>query len=94
MMSADPAALRVRIRDLASSLDGLGPPPADTPQFGISANAVRRNEYLSRRNAIQSDLIRSYELYTASLEETAAGLVDIQHQMIQLLRMQVEELRR
>lgn len=84
----------MRIRDLASSLDGLGPPPADTPQFGISANAVRQNEYLSKKIAIQSDLIRSYELYAASLEETSAGLVEIQHQMIQLLRIQVEELQR
>lgn len=80
----------MRIRDLGSSLDGLGPPPADTPQFSISANAVRQNEYLSKRDAIQSDLIQSYEMYAASLEEASAGLVDIQHQLIQLLRMQVE----
>ena len=93
-MSTDPVTLRTRIRDLASSLDVLGPPPADTPQFGISANAVRQNEYLSKRDAIQSDLIRSYAMYAASLEETSAGLVEIQHQMIQLLRMQAEEMRR
>ena len=93
-MSADPVTLRTRIRDLASSLDGLGPPPADTPQFGISTNAVRQNEYLSKRDAIQSDLIRYYALYAASLEETSAGLVEIQHQMIQLLRMQAEEMQR
>lgn len=93
-MSVDPAAIRLRIRDLASSLDGLGPLPADTPQFGISANAVRQNEYLSKKDAIQSDLIRSYALYATSLEETSAGLVDIQHQMIQLLRMQAEDIQR
>ena len=89
-MSADTVVLRRQIRDLVSLLDGLGPEPDSMPQFSISTNAVRHNEYLAKRDTIQSDLIRTYARYAESLEEISTGLVETQRQMVKLLRFQAE----
>ena len=75
---------------MASRLDGLGPEPDNTPQFSVSANAIRQNEYLAKRDIIQSDLIRTYARYAESLEEISTGLVETQRQMVRLLRLQTE----
>ncbi|MCE2508821.1 MAG: hypothetical protein J4G04_05940 [Nitrosopumilaceae archaeon] len=93
-MATDPATLKIEIRDLSARLDGLGPEPDSLPQFAISTNAVRQNEYLAKRNHIQSDMIRAYAHYTQFLEEASTGLVEIQHQMIELLRLQAKEMGR
>jgi hypothetical protein len=91
-MATDPAALKTEIRDLSARLDGLGPVPDSLPQFAISANAVRQNEYLAKRDHIQSNMIRAYAQYTQFLEEASTGLVEIQRQMIDLLRLQAKEM--
>ena len=82
------------IQELHDDLDGLGPGPDNLPQFSISTNAIRQNEYLAKRIAIQSDMIRTYAQYATLLEETSAGLVEIGRQMTELLRLQVDEAQR
>ena len=84
------ASLQTRIQDLTEQLNGLGQPPDNVPQFALSTNAVRQNEYLTQKSAIQSDLIQSYILYIDIIKETATDLVDMQHQLIELVRIQMK----
>lgn len=94
MMATDPATLRLAIQDLSARLHGLGPGPDSVTEFSISANAVRQNEYLAKKNLIQGDMIQAYAQYTKLLEDASVGLVEIQHQMVEILRLQAADLER
>ena len=86
----DTTSLRIQIQSLTAQLDRLGQPPDSVPQFTLSANAVRQNEYLEQRNIVQSDLIRAYTLYIDLLKETTVDIVDVQHQLIDLIRIDLK----
>ena len=90
-MASDPEELKRTIRDLSARLNALGPGPDSVPEFTLSANAVRKSEYLAERDALESELIRAYARYAEALEEITAELAVVGRQMVELLRLQTED---
>ena len=88
-MMTDIDAHRQRLHDLIAELNDIGPAPPNVAEFPIAANAVRQNEYLIRRNRIQSEIIDVYNQYVEFLEESSSSLLKINSKMLDIIKIQI-----
>ncbi|GBH34603.1 hypothetical protein NZNM25_13940 [Nitrosopumilus zosterae] len=80
--------LRKKIQDIRSDLNQLGVSPSEIPELIMSANLLRSNEFLSKTNEKQSELISAYEQYSESLEEMLSSVFEIQKDLKDILKEQ------
>ena len=80
--------LRKQIQDIQSELDQLGEPLSNMPELITSANLLRSNEYFSKLNKKQSELLSAYNQYSKALEEMVETIFDIQNDLKNLLKEQ------
>ena len=83
-------SLRKQIQNLQSEIHTLGEPVKDMPELISSANLLRSNEYLSKTNHKQTQLLSVYEQYSKSLEDMLATVFDIQKDLKNILKEQSE----
>ena len=79
---------RERIRRLSAELESLGSGPNEVAEFTIRANTMRRNEYLSESNRIRGQMISAYADYAGLLEGTVRSLLQMQREMVEIMRLQ------
>ena len=80
--------LRKKIQQIESDLVQLGDPPQNMPEMIESSNLMRSNDYLSKANEKKTDLLKTYEQYSKSLEELLSTVFDIQKDLKDILKEQ------
>jgi len=80
--------LRKKIQQIQADLVQLGDPPKDMPEMIESSNLMRSNDYLSKANQKKTDLLKTYEQYSKSLEELLSTVFDIQKDLKEILKEQ------
>ena len=80
--------LRKKIQQSQFDLKQLGEPVSNLPELVESANLLRSNEYLSKANTKQSELISAYEQHANALEELLSTVFDIQTDLKEILKEQ------
>lgn len=80
--------LRKKIQQLEYDLKQLGGPKNNLPELIESANLLRSNEYLSKANEKQTELLEIYSQYSEALEELLATVFDIQKDLKDIVKEQ------
>jgi len=80
--------LRKKIQQIQVDLNQLGGPVSEIPELITSANLLRSNEYLSKANEKQTELLSAYEQYSVALEELLTSVFDIQNDLKEILKAQ------
>jgi len=80
--------LRKKIQNIHSELNEMTNPVKDIPELITSANLLRSNEYLTKINHKQSQLLSAYANYSEALEQILATLFDIQNDLKDILKQQ------
>ena len=79
--------LHRKIRDIQADLNQLGN-TSEIPELITSANLLRSNEHLSKRDEIQTELVSAYEQYSVTLERLLTVVFDIQNDLKEVIRQQ------
>jgi len=79
--------LRKKIQDVQFELDQLRG-PSNIPELIDSANLLRLNEYLSKTNHKQTELLSAYEQYSIALEDLLETVFGIQNELKDILKEQ------
>lgn len=79
--------VRMRIARLRDEI-GSAAQPDDLPGMILSGNAVRRSEHLEAYGRKQSELVAAYAEYAAHLESLVAAVLEVQSELIDIVRMQ------
>ena len=79
--------LRKKIQQAQSDLEQIGD-PEDIPELITSANLLRSNEYLSKANEKQTELLSVYAQYSEVLEELLSTVFDIQNDLKEIVKEQ------
>jgi DNA repair ATPase RecN len=82
--------LRKKIQNIHSELNEIINPVQDIPELITSTNLLRSNEYLTKINQKQSQLLSAYANYSEALEQILATLFDIQNDLKDILKQQSE----
>ncbi len=69
--------LRRKIQEIQTDLDHLGS-ISEMPELITLTNMLRSNEHLSRRDEKKTELLSTYEQYSAALERLFSTVFDIQ----------------
>jgi len=80
--------MRKKIQDIRSELKRLGDPLPSLPELIDSANLLRLNEYLSKTNHKQTELLSAYEQYSIALEDLLETVFGIQNELKDILKEQ------
>ena len=80
--------LRKKIQQVQFDLDQLGEPPMNMPEMIENSNLLRSNDYLSKANEKKTELLKTYEKYSKSLEELLSTVFDIQKDLKEILKEQ------
>ena len=80
--------LRKKIQEIQSDMNQLGKPEPDLQELIFSANLLRSNEYLSKINDKQNELLSAYEQYSTAMEELLASVFEIQTDLKEILKEQ------
>ncbi len=80
--------LRKKIQEIQADLNQLGEPVSEIPELITSANLLRSNEYLSKVNEKQTELLSVYVQYSAALEKLLSTVFDIQNDLKEILKEQ------
>ena len=77
-----------KIKSAKNDLKEMGDLSPPLPELIASANLIRTNEHLSKKNSKQSELITYYDAYTHHLETLLETVFEIQDDLKNLLREQ------
>ena len=80
--------LRKKIQFVQFELNQIDVPISDISELIDTANLLRSNEYLSKINEKQSELILAFEKHSEALEELLTTVFDIQNDLKDILHAQ------
>lgn len=80
--------LRKKIQQAQAELAQLGEPVPDIPELVDTTNLIRSNEYLTKTNAKQNELLSTYEKYSDALEKLLSTVFEIQNDLKEIVKEQ------
>jgi len=80
--------LRKKIQEIKYDLNHSGAPPSEISEMITATNLLRSNEFLSKVNEKNTELISAYGQYSEALEEMLSYVFEIQKDLKEILKTQ------